>query len=94
MKTKCPAWAKEHVKWLTLQWDSVIFSDEPKFNLHGSDGREYVCQKSNKACHPVCIQKAVNFQYVKLFGAIQQAKKLRLKFISGTVNAERWGGSK
>jgi hypothetical protein len=26
-------WAKVHVKWTAVQWDSVMFSDEPKFNF-------------------------------------------------------------
>jgi hypothetical protein len=39
MKRKCLAWAEEHVKWITVWWDSVIFSPESKFDLHGSDGK-------------------------------------------------------
>lgn len=31
-------WAKCHEKWTTQNWEKVIFSDESKFNLFGSDG--------------------------------------------------------
>ena len=37
MMQKRLSWAKQHVSWTKAQWDSVIFSDESKFNLHSSD---------------------------------------------------------
>ncbi len=33
-------WAKEHEGWTVENWKQVVFSDESKFNLFGSDGRE------------------------------------------------------
>lgn len=30
-------------------WESVLFSDESKFNIYGSDGRGYVWRKNNEA---------------------------------------------
>jgi hypothetical protein len=57
MKRKCLAWAKEHVKWTTVQWDSVMFCDESKFNVHDSDGKHYIWCRSNEACYPDCIEQ-------------------------------------
>jgi hypothetical protein len=34
-------WAKEHRGWSVDDWKKVIFSDETKLNLWGSDGAEY-----------------------------------------------------
>jgi transposase len=34
-------WAKEHEAWTTDDWRKVIWSDESKFNLLNSDGKEY-----------------------------------------------------
>lgn len=40
------AFAKEYVNKPIGFWNSVIFSDESKFNLFGSDGKKYVWRKS------------------------------------------------
>ena len=35
-------WAKPHVSWTAEQWGSVIWSDETKISLFGSDDIRYV----------------------------------------------------
>ena len=40
-KMKRRDWAKEFVTWSVEEWKKVIFSDESRFNLFGSDGRQY-----------------------------------------------------
>ncbi|KAK6751270.1 hypothetical protein RB195_002945 [Necator americanus] len=37
-RVKC---VKEHIGWTPQQWNKVLFSDESKFNLMGSDGIKY-----------------------------------------------------
>ncbi|GFT27626.1 transposable element Tc1 transposase [Trichonephila clavipes] len=39
--------AKSHVNLSDGFWNKVIFSDESKFNIFGSDGRQYVWRKPN-----------------------------------------------
>lgn len=34
--------AKEHLTWTQTKWNTVLFSDESKFKLFGSDGRKYI----------------------------------------------------
>lgn len=34
--------AKEHLNWTSQQWSKVLFSDESKFMLFGSDGIKYI----------------------------------------------------
>lgn len=34
--------ASEHVKWTSQQWSKILFSDESKFMIFGSDGIRYV----------------------------------------------------
>ncbi|GFY00469.1 transposable element Tcb1 transposase [Trichonephila clavipes] len=41
--------AKENEKPDKNFWNSVIFSDESKFNIHGSDGHQNVWRKVNAA---------------------------------------------
>ena len=36
------AWAKERKNWTSEDWNRVVWSDESKFNLFGSDGRVYI----------------------------------------------------
>lgn len=43
------AFANEYINKPLSFWHSVIFSDESKFNLFGSDGRQYVWRKANTA---------------------------------------------
>lgn len=41
-------WAIEHLNWTREQWNKVLFSDESKFNLFGSDGIAYVRRPAGK----------------------------------------------
>ena len=40
-KRKRKIWAKFIEGWTQRMWNKVVFSDESKFNLFGSDGRLY-----------------------------------------------------
>jgi hypothetical protein len=44
-KRKGLEWAKAHAHWSAEDWLSVIFSDESKFNLIGSDGLSWCWRK-------------------------------------------------
>ncbi|GFU38727.1 transposable element Tc1 transposase [Trichonephila clavipes] len=44
--------AKEHILKPQQFWNDVIFSDESKFNIFGSDGRRMVSRKPNTSHHP------------------------------------------
>ncbi|GFU71752.1 transposable element Tc1 transposase [Trichonephila clavipes] len=44
--------AKEHILKHRQFWNEVIFSDESKFNIFGSDGRRMVWRKPNTSHHP------------------------------------------
>ncbi|CEP16822.1 hypothetical protein [Parasitella parasitica] len=55
------AWAQEKVNWTPKQWRSVIWSDESKFNVNGSDGRIRVIRKEGKRFSPYHVHKTVKF---------------------------------
>uniref|UniRef100_A0A915EI29 Tc1-like transposase DDE domain-containing protein n=1 Tax=Ditylenchus dipsaci TaxID=166011 RepID=A0A915EI29_9BILA len=42
MSKNVSVFAKEHENWTVDQWKSVLWSDESKFNMIGSDGKGYV----------------------------------------------------
>ena len=46
-RQKWLAFAREYIQKPATFWHSVIFSDESKFNLFGSDGKRYVWRKRN-----------------------------------------------
>ena len=73
------------------KWNSVIFSDESKFNLYGSDGKRHVRRRKNEAFHPDYISPIMKFPEGQLAcGSI--SSNGRLKFITGTVNASIYTG--
>lgn len=44
--------AREHINWTVDQWETVLWSDESKFNLFHSDGRIKVWRPNNKKFDP------------------------------------------
>lgn len=41
-------WAKERVNWGENEWKKVLWSDEKKFKLFGSDGKEWCYKRNNE----------------------------------------------
>ncbi|KAG0975214.1 hypothetical protein G6F57_023671 [Rhizopus arrhizus] len=46
------AWAKKHQYWTVHDWRRVIFSDETKINIWGSDGCKYYWKKKTRSFTP------------------------------------------
>ena len=46
------AWAKKHRNWTVDQWRQVIFSDETKINIWGSDGVKYYWKRKDDVLRP------------------------------------------
>ena len=65
------------------------FSDESKFNLVISDGRQYVRRKRDRL-NPMCVKKAVKFGggSVMVWGMFSSEGVGPLIRINGTVNAK------
>jgi hypothetical protein len=55
------AWAWDKVNWTPEQWRSVIWSDESKFNVNGSDRRTRVNHKEGERFSPDHLLKTVKF---------------------------------
>ena len=70
-------------------WETVIFSDEPKFDLHGSDGKLYVWRREGEQYSRDCLVSAVKFSASQMVWECISSKGVgRLHFMKGTVNAE------
>lgn len=53
--------AKEHLNWTRQMWNTVLFSDESKYNLRGNDGRLFVRRPKGKRLDPKYTSKTVKF---------------------------------
>jgi len=53
-------WGKDHAKWSLSDWKKVIWTDESKFNLFGSDGMVRVWRRCGESLHPECLRPTVN----------------------------------
>lgn len=51
--------AKDHLNWSEQKWKTVLFSDESKFNLIGSDGLYFVRRPPNKRLETRYCKKTV-----------------------------------
>ncbi len=48
------AWAREHLHWTRNQWASILFSDESRFPLNRSEGRQ-CCWRCQRECYASAI---------------------------------------
>ncbi|KAI4293192.1 hypothetical protein PAPHI01_2466 [Pancytospora philotis] len=81
--------AKEMQRMPEGYWDNVIFTDEYKFNLSGSDGPRRSYRRSATAVLDHHSRKTVKFGggLVMVWGAITAQRVGKLVFIESTMNA-------
>lgn len=51
--------ARRHLNWTSDQWRNVLFTDESKFNMFGSDGKVYIRRRPKEEFDPRCTKKTV-----------------------------------
>ncbi|GFU29760.1 transposable element Tc1 transposase [Trichonephila clavipes] len=80
--------AKEHILKPQQFWNEVIFSDERKFNIFGSDGRRMVWRKPNTSYHPKHTIPTVKHGggSVMVWGCMAASGVGKLKFIDGIMH--------
>lgn len=80
--------AKKHVTKPLSFWESVLFSDKSKFNIHGSDGRVMVWRKPNQ--HMLSKNLCGNVKHggggVMMWGCMSTADVGNLCFIEGNMD--------
>lgn len=83
--------AKTHVNWTMEQWDSVIWSDETRISLFGSDGIKYVRRRIGEDLHPDCITRTVKHPVsVMIWGCMTSKGVGRICVINGNINAQKY----
>jgi predicted transcriptional regulator/transposase len=78
-------WALNHIDW-NAEWDSVIFSDEKKFNLDGPDGLHYYWHDLSKD-EINFSRRALGGGGVMIWAGFSKAGKTSLEFVSDTMNS-------
>lgn len=73
-------------------WKDVIFSDESKFNIFGSDGRKYVWRRPNTEFQARHVRPTVKHGggSVLVWGCMSWNGVGNLTFIDGIMNAEKY----
>ena len=91
MKKTRLEWAKTFKNWTVDDWSQVIFSDESKFNLFGSDGNKYVRRRKGERYNENCTLKTVKHSpYVMVWGCITYHGVGQILILRGSVNAEKY----
>lgn len=91
------SFAREHVDWTNEQWGSVLFTDESRVCLHGSDRRGRVYRRPGERFAQCCIQENVAFGggSCMVWAGISMEAKTELVFIEtggrvGGLTANRY----
>jgi hypothetical protein len=84
--------AKDHQNKPAEFWDKVIFSDESKFNIFGSDGRQTVWRKKNTELDPKNLKATVKHGggSVMVWGCMSAAGVGKLHFIEGIMDHKKY----
>lgn len=87
-KTARLSFEENHVSW-TTQWDDVVFSDEKKFNLDGSDGYSYYFHDLRKDEQHLLSRQHVGGS-VMIWSAITSNGPLELVVLNGRQNSNHY----
>lgn len=89
---KCIAWANERKDWTDENWPAVIYSDESKFNLFGSDGVQYCRRKPGGEFEEWNVQQVMKHGggSVMVWGCITSHGFGQLVLVEGGMNAEKF----
>jgi len=84
-------WAKQHVQWRKEDWEKVLFSDEVRVSIFGSDGIRYVRRRVGEASLPECTVPTMKHPVsVMVWGCMSRNRVGRLQILEGTVNADKY----
>lgn len=86
------AYAKQHINKPLAFWNSVLFSDESKYNVKKSDGRVRVWRKSGEEYSSNCTLKTFKHgdKSVMVWGVMSAAGVGKLVFIEGIMFKEHY----
>lgn len=85
-------WAESYGAWSQEDWNKVIFSDESKFNLVGSDGRQYCWRRPGEELVERAVQKTVKHGggSLMVWGCITAQGVGRIYQVKGQMTATQY----
>jgi len=85
------AWAREHEDWTVDMWKQVLWSDETRISVMGSDGIRYVRRRSGEDCLPECLTPKIKHPLsVMVWGCMARSGVGMLQVLDGHINADRY----
>ena len=78
-------WARARLRWRRNTWQNILFSDEPKFNLKFSDGRERIYRRRRERFADGCVKETDQYRGggVMVWGGISHVGKTNHKIVVG-----------
>ena len=83
-------WARQHLTWTPVEWDTVLWSDESRFQLFQSDGRVYVRRAVGEEFHEACVAPSVKHggSGIMVWGCMGSSGVGSLAWIKENINAK------
>ncbi|CAK9796081.1 Transposable element Tc1 transposase [Anthophora plagiata] len=84
-------WARVHKEWTEEDWDRIIWSDETKISIFGSDGVKFVRRRPGEDLLPECTTATMKHPVsVMVWGSMATHGVGRLAIIEGNINAKMY----
>lgn len=93
-KKKRLKFAREHKDWSAADWATVLWSDESKFNMRGSDGAQYVRRREGEALSDRCTRKTVKHGggHIMVWGCMCSSGTGRVFKVEGNMKHDQYIG--
>src|SRR6185436_7383414 len=83
-------WCRIRKKW-EMEWDSIIWSDESRFEIFNNDSKNWVWRKKDEKYQVDCLKPTVkNSEGVMVWGCFCNNRIGPLVLIDGTLNSDRY----
>ena len=85
-------WARVHLNWRRIRWNTVIFSDESRFRLMHADGRIRVYRRRGERYADACVNQVDghNRGSVMVWGRICGWQKTHLMVVNDNLTAQKY----
>lgn len=86
------AWARRHIQFTQRDWGRILFTDETRVHLDGSDGRSRVYRRVDERYHDACVVERRPFGggSVMVWGGITSTGRTSLVVLDGTLTGARY----
>ncbi len=80
--------ARKYQNWTISDWKKVLWSDETKISLHGSDGKRYTWRKATERLKPKHVKRTIKYdKSIMVWGCFSWNGVGELNIIDGTMTS-------